>query len=77
MLHSMPLSRIFFIVDNVPRGAMNELDSILPVLTNRGTHIVLGLRDIIDEPPVVLQQWKKLQNFRNYSFIFFISLGLW
>ena len=40
-----------FIVDNVPRGAMNELDSILPVLTNRGTHIVLGLRDIIDEPP--------------------------
>lgn len=36
------------IIDNVPRGAMNELDNILPELASRGTHIVLGLRDIID-----------------------------
>lgn len=50
------------IVDNVPRGAMNELDNILPELSSRGTHIVLGVRDIIDEPEVVQRQWKKLQN---------------
>ncbi|WP_245853378.1 glycosyltransferase family protein [Pasteurella oralis] len=50
------------VIDNVPRGAMNELDSVLPVLASRGTHIVLGLRDIIDEPDVVRQQWKKLKN---------------
>lgn len=50
------------VVDNVPRGAMNELDNILPELSSRGTHIVLGVRDIIDEPEVVQRQWKKLQN---------------
>lgn len=50
------------IVDNVPRGAMQELDNILPELASRGTHIVLGLRDIIDEPEAVLNQWKKLKN---------------
>lgn len=42
------------VVDNVPRGAMNELDTILPVLASRVTHIVLGLRDIIDEPEAVM-----------------------
>ena len=65
-----------FIVDNVPRGAMNELDSVLPVLTNRGTHIVLGLRDIIDESPVVLQQWKKLQNLEIIR-LYFSSLWIY
>ncbi|WP_244298046.1 glycosyltransferase family protein [Actinobacillus vicugnae] len=50
------------VVDNVPRGAMNELDSILPELANHGTHLVLGLRDIIDEPDVVRKQWQKLKN---------------
>ncbi|WP_373778093.1 glycosyltransferase family protein [Glaesserella sp.] len=51
-----------FVVDNVPRGAMNELDSILPVLAAKGVHIVLGLRDIIDEPDAVLHQWNRLKN---------------
>lgn len=41
---------------------MNELDNILPELASRGTHIVLGVRDIIDEPEAVRAQWKKLQN---------------
>nr|WP_301286347.1 glycosyltransferase [Neisseria perflava] len=50
------------VIDNVPRGAMNELDNILPELASRGTHIVLGVRDIIDEPEAVLNQWKKLKN---------------
>ncbi len=50
------------IVDNVPRGAMSELDNILPELASRGTHIVLGVRDIIDEPEVVRNQWRKLKN---------------
>ncbi|WP_373746915.1 glycosyltransferase family protein [Neisseria dentiae] len=50
------------VVDNVPRGAMNELDNVLPELASRGTHIVLGVRDIIDEPEAVISQWKKLKN---------------
>ncbi|QCR10391.1 glycosyl transferase family 28 [Brenneria rubrifaciens] len=57
------------VVDNVPRGAMSELDSILPVLAAKGTDVVLGLRDIIDHPEVVQRQWAKLGNaaaIRNY-----------
>ena len=53
------------IIDNVPRGAMNELDNILPELASRGTHIILGVRDIIDEPEAVLNQWKKLKNIED------------
>jgi predicted glycosyltransferase len=51
-----------FIVDNVPRGAMSELDSVLPTLTKNGTHLVLGLRDIVDDPATVRRQWDKLNN---------------
>ncbi|MBW7982616.1 glycosyl transferase family 28 [Enterobacillus tribolii] len=50
------------IVDNVPRGAMSELNTVLPLLKQRNTHLILGLRDIIDEPSVVQRQWKKLDN---------------
>lgn len=50
------------VIDNVPRGAMNELDNILPELASRGTYIVLGVRDIIDEPEAVRNQWQKLKN---------------
>ncbi|WP_411755477.1 glycosyltransferase family protein [Serratia sp. (in: enterobacteria)] len=58
-----------FIVDNVPRGAMSELDSVLPILVKNGTHLVLGLRDIVDDPATVRRQWDKLNNIetiRNY-----------
>jgi len=50
------------IVDNVPRGAMRELDLSLPLLAARKTHLVLGLRDILDEPEAVRQQWLKQDN---------------
>lgn len=53
------------VVDNVPRGAMSELDSVLPVLAAKGTHLVLGLRDIIDDPSSVRRQWMKLDNFNT------------
>lgn len=58
-----------FIVDNVPRGAMSELDSVLPILVKNGAHLVLGLRDIVDDPATVQRQWNKLNNIetiRNY-----------
>lgn len=50
------------IVDNVPRGAMRELDLSLPLLAAKKTHLVLGLRDILDEPEAVKQQWHKQEN---------------
>ena len=52
-----------FLVDNVPRGALRELDGVLEVLRARPqTRCVLGLRDIIDDPAVVRRQWRKAGN---------------
>lgn len=48
------------IVDNVPRGAVGELDGALEMLWRRGrTRVVLGLRDILDTPDVVHAEWLK------------------
>ena len=49
------------IVDNVARGALGELDASLARQCARGCRIVLGLRDIIDEPAAVARQWQKLR----------------
>lgn len=50
------------VVDNVPRGAMSELNTVLPMLKRKNTRLILGLRDIIDEPEAVQRQWQKLDN---------------
>ena len=51
------------IVDNVPRGALNELDPVLERLRRDGeTRCVLGLRDILDAPETVRRQWDALDN---------------
>ncbi|MEH1863485.1 MAG: glycosyltransferase family protein [Nostoc sp.] len=52
-----------FIVDNVPRGAVRELDPTLNYLRIQGkTHCILGLRDILDEPASVRRDWKRAAN---------------
>ena len=52
------------IVDNVPRGALNELNPLLEALHRRQrTRLVLGLRDVIDRPAVVRKQWRERRNF--------------
>ena len=54
------------IVDNVPRGALFELDPALAALAARGrTRLVLGLRDVIDRPAVVRRQWLRQRNFET------------
>jgi predicted glycosyltransferase len=51
------------IVDNVPRGAMGELNGALTALRARGrTSIVLGLRDVLDDPQVVAREGAKARN---------------
>lgn len=45
------------IVDNVPRGTRGELEPVLEKLKSRGTRCVLGLRDVLDEPKLVRDQW--------------------
>jgi predicted glycosyltransferase len=49
------------IVDNVPRGAVRELEPILPELSGR-TRCVLGLRDVLDDPATVRVEWRRLGN---------------
>lgn len=52
-----------FIVDNVPRGAQQELDPALQYLRAHGsTYCVLGLRDVLDDPETVKREWHKAGN---------------
>lgn len=46
-----------FVVDKTPLGFERELAAVLPVLRRRGTRLVLGLRDVLDEPAVARRQW--------------------
>lgn len=59
-----------FFVDNVPRGALRELDPTLELLRARGrTRCILGLRDVLDEPATVACEWLHAANeeaIRNY-----------
>ncbi|WP_316432028.1 glycosyltransferase [Leptolyngbya sp. NK1-12] len=52
-----------FLVDNVPRGAVRELNPTLEYLRAQGqTRCVLGLRDVLDEPRVVQREWLRARN---------------
>ena len=48
-----------FIVDKEPLGLRGELAATLDVLKKRGAHIVLGLRDVLDEPRLLAPEWKR------------------
>jgi predicted glycosyltransferase len=51
------------IVDKVPRGALLELEPALEMLKARGgTRCVLGLRDVLDDPFTVREEWDRLAN---------------
>lgn len=52
------------IVDNVPRGAMRELDPTLEYVRSQPhIHCVLGLRDILDTPEAVRRDWQRADNY--------------
>jgi predicted glycosyltransferase len=46
------------LVDHMPHGAMGELVPTLDLLQDEPTVVVLGLRDILDAPPVVRERWR-------------------
>jgi predicted glycosyltransferase len=61
----------FFLVDHVPAGVYGELLSTLQMLRelDEPPTVVLGLRDIIDDPKVVTELWRKestYQTIRDY-----------
>ena len=50
------------VTDNVPRGALGELDPVLEDLATEGVPCVLGLRDVLDEPNTVAREWARARN---------------
>ncbi len=51
------------VVDNVPRGVLGELQSVLANLRESSdTRVVLGMRDVLDDPDAVKREWAKLNN---------------
>jgi len=48
-----------FIVDKEPLGLRGEVVSTLEMLKAKGTTLVLGLRDIMDEPKLLLREWQR------------------
>jgi predicted glycosyltransferase len=48
-----------FIVDKEPLGLRGEVVDTLEMLKNRGTPLVLGLRDVMDEPGLLQPEWQR------------------
>jgi predicted glycosyltransferase len=48
-----------FIVDKEPLGLRGEIQGTLEMLKKRGTRLVLGLRDVLDEPALLVPEWER------------------
>jgi predicted glycosyltransferase len=48
-----------FIVDKEPLGLRGEVSTTLEVLKRKGTPLVLGLRDVLDEPATLRSEWAR------------------
>lgn len=48
-----------FIVDKEPLGLRGECHETLAMLKSRGCRLVLGLRDVMDEPDQLAPEWKR------------------
>ncbi len=48
-----------FLVDKEPLGLRGEVKDTLLMLKERGTPLVLGLRDVMDEPALLVPEWER------------------
>ncbi len=48
-----------FIVDKEPLGLRGEVGATLKMLKKRGTRLVLGLRDVLDDPSMLAPEWRR------------------
>jgi len=48
-----------FLVDKEPLGLRGEVTETLHFLKSRGTQLVLGLRDILDDPKLLTSEWRR------------------
>ena len=58
-----------FITDKEPLGLRGELEPTLEMLAVRDTHVILGLRDVMDSPDALHEDWQKrdvLKKIRKY-----------
>ncbi|MEM9625390.1 MAG: glycosyltransferase [Pseudomonadota bacterium] len=48
-----------FLVDKEPLGLRGEVEGTLEMLKDRGTRLVLGLRDVMDDPALLREEWRR------------------
>ena len=48
-----------FIVDKEPTGFRGEIMAALDRVTARGCHVVLGARDVMDDPELLVPEWER------------------
>lgn len=48
-----------FLVDKEPLGLRGEVEGTLRLLKERGTRLVLGLRDVMDDPASLEEEWRR------------------
>lgn len=48
-----------FIVDKEPLGLRGEVKDTLELMKERGTPLILGMRDVMDEPELLEQEWER------------------
>ena len=48
-----------FLVDKEPLGLRGEVHDTLHMLKDRGTPLILGLRDVMDEPGLLAPEWER------------------
>ncbi|MGI9419394.1 MAG: glycosyltransferase family protein [Geminicoccaceae bacterium] len=48
-----------FLVDKEPLGLRGEVGDTLEMLKDRGTRLVLGLRDVMDDPNLLRDEWRR------------------
>ena len=59
-----------FIVDKEPVGLRGEVEDTLAYLKTRGTTLVLGLRDVMDAPHLLEEEWKRRDTMRKIALFY-------
>ena len=65
------------IVDKEPLGLRGEVRPTLDLLQARGTPLVLGLRDVMDDPSALESEWERKNAVPALSELLRRDLGLW
>lgn len=59
-----------FLVDKEPLGLRGEVSTTLNMLRRRGTRLVLGLRDVMDDPVSLADEWERKDAVRALASVY-------